>query len=206
MRNAHQGPLTLIKASQRAPMLIAPMATVPNTPLHAPRQPSRSVLAYSGLLALLAVVCLLTGFMPGEAVHGALGGVLLTAALLGVLIEAIIPSRVTLPLRLTWGGLATVTGVVLILSPMLHRLASGLMLAGFLLLQAGLVIFFAVRASRRAEIGAPSLAIDGVVSVGLAIFVIATYPFPQQWILGSIVAVALLDYAAALAFREFDGR
>jgi drug/metabolite transporter superfamily protein YnfA len=170
------------------------------------RQPSRTVLAYSGLVALLAMACLLTGFAPSEAGHGALGGIMIVAALLGLLIEAIAPSPASLTLRIAWAAVASVTGLVMILAPLLVPVAPGLVLAGFLSVQAAILIVFALRARRRHEIGARSLTADGLVSLALAIFVFAAYPFSQQWVLGSIVAVGLLDYAAALAFREFDGR
>lgn len=171
-----------------------------------PRPPSRAILAYSGLVTWLAVGCLLTAFAPDGIAPHALGGVLIAAALLGLLIELVAESRATLALRLAWSGLAVVTGAVLVLSPMLIEVVPRLVLAAFLLVQAILLGVFAFRARQRHEIGAPALTTEGMASAALAVFVLVAYPFPQQWILGSVVAVGLLDYAGALGFREFDGR
>lgn len=167
---------------------------------------SRPIAAYAGLLALLACLCMISAFVPAAASPGALGGILLTAAVFGVLIEFIAKASSTLLLRLAWSGLAAVTGACLMLSPRLGAPATEAVLVAFLLVQAVMLIGLAIHARRLKEIGSRPLAMDGLVTLALAGFVAMAFPFQQSWVLGAVIAVGILDYAAALSFREIDAR
>lgn len=178
-------------------------ATVPRRHLR-PDRPSRAIIAYSGLVTMIACICLIAPIIPGVAARPALGGLMLAAALLSLLIELVAQSPSTLATRLVWAGLAGVTGIALMVSSQQSVGLVRLTLTGFLLIQAAILAGSAARARRAKEPGGLPLGAEGLATLLLAIFTVMAFPFDQGWVLGAVIAVGLLDYAAALAFLTLD--
>lgn len=166
---------------------------------------SRAVVAYSGLVAILGLACTFSAFVPTAVVPAVLGALVVTAAGLGLLIELVSDSPSTRSLRTTWSSGALLVGAALLASPLLPDLWPRFLLAAFLGLQGILLFAFAQRAWRTHELGSPPLIAEGVTSLGLAILVLFAYPLAPAWVVGGIVAVGLLDYAATLGFLEIEG-
>lgn len=175
----------------------APIADMSN-------RPSRAILAYGGLVTILALACLVSPFVPTNAVAQLLGAILLAAAGFGLLISVVAEGSRTLGLRMAWAGPAAATALALLVSPIVPMLGLKIVLAAFLFCQGLMLMGFALRGRRADAEGSMPLATDGLVTFALMIFVLAAYPFRQQWVLGAILGVSLLDYAAALSFREIN--
>ena len=182
------------------------MAPRPRSSSSAPR-PSKATVAYSGLVTALALASLFAPFVPGLAARMALGGVLIAAAVLAVVVELaqLVEGRATFWLRLLWACLGAAAGGVLMFSSQADRI-SQLTLAAFLLAQSAILGVCAMRARRLKELGGLPLGAEGVLTLALAVFVLAAFPFDQSWVLAAIVAVGLLDYAAALSFLAVEER
>jgi uncharacterized membrane protein HdeD (DUF308 family) len=171
-------------------------------PLSSVPRPSRASIAYSGLVTVLAAVSVMAPIAPGVALQPMLGVVLVAAAILGVVVELVQYSqgRTTFWLRALWAALGATAGGVLMLADAEDHRSVRYALAGFLAAQAVILAFCAMRARRLRELGGLPLGVEGVLSLALAVFVALAFPFDQGWVLGAIVAVGLLDYAAALSF------
>jgi uncharacterized membrane protein HdeD (DUF308 family) len=173
-----------------------------DTALH----PSRAILAYCGLVTILALACLVSPFGPGDGVEQLLGAILLAAAAMGLLVSAVAEGGRSLTMRLGWSGAAAAMGLALLLSSLVPAIGLKFVLAAFLFCQALMLMGFAFGARRLKADSYMPLATDGLVTLALTIFVLAAFPFEQRWVLGAVLGVSLLDYAAALSFREINAK
>lgn len=165
---------------------------------------THDLLAYAGLMIGLAVLALFVPIAPSDALGAGVGGVILAAGLAGILTLSMARGW-ELPFRGLWSCGALVAGAVLLWPLPFPVIELKAVLAGAFLVQGLAIAIFALRHRGEHALGLPLVAAASVMTAILAAFIWLAYPFGAAWLLGAVVAISLLDYAAALIFAAETG-
>lgn len=165
---------------------------------------ARGMIAHSGLVAAIAFGCVMAPLAPGLAVRAALGGLLVAAGGLALLIAPVVDLPGGRAFRLGWPLMTALVGGLLMASFALPDKVAGLGLAAYLAVQGVILFIFASHARRQRELGSPALTFEGLLSLALAALTFFAFPFQQNWVLGAVIAVGLLDYASVLTFMGME--